>query len=122
MTKYPNKISYTNKEFGLRLAMLRERHQLSARQMSLNMGQNKNYITSIESGRNFPTMKNFFGICDYLNMTPHSFFASEKSPIILNEEVMDLILQLPQNTRDHLYIMLTDLMAKDHIPSQLRDK
>ncbi|MCI8337835.1 MAG: helix-turn-helix transcriptional regulator [Lachnospiraceae bacterium] len=118
MTKNNNQqdIYCTNKEFGLRLAMLRERHQLSARQMSLNMGQNKNYITSIESGKNFPSMKNFFGICDYLNVTPGGFFGFEKSPIVLNEEVMDLILQLPPNARNHLYIMLTDLMSKDHFP------
>lgn len=32
------------------------------------------YINSIESGKNFPTMKNFFYICEYLHITPKEFF------------------------------------------------
>lgn len=110
------KISYTSEEFGLRLAMLREQRQLSARQMSLDMGQNKNYISSIESGNNYPTMGNFFVICDYLDVTPEDFFESGESPIVLNEEFMDLMLHLPQKAKDHLYIMLSDLIEKGHIP------
>lgn len=110
------KINYTNKEFGLRLAMLREQRQLSARQMSLDMGQNKNYINSIESGNNYPTMGNFFDICSHLNVTPEGFFESGETPIVLNEELIDLMLQLPQKTRDNLYIMLTDLAEKGHNP------
>ncbi|MCH5266801.1 MAG: helix-turn-helix transcriptional regulator [Lachnospiraceae bacterium] len=60
--------------FGLRLATLREEYGSSARKMSLDLGQNKNYINSIESGKNFPTMEGFLNICDYLHMEPHHFF------------------------------------------------
>lgn len=60
--------------FGLRLAKLREEYGSSARKMSLDLGQNKNYINSIESGKNFPTMEGFLNICDYLHMEPHHFF------------------------------------------------
>ncbi len=106
------KINYTNEEFGLRLAMLREQRQLSARQMSLDMGQNKNYINSIESGNNYPTMGNFFDICDYLQVAPEDFFDSEATHIVLNEEFMELMLQLPQKAKDNLYIILSDLIEK----------
>ena len=41
--------------------------------MSLSIGQNTGYINSIESGKNFPTMKNFFYICEYLHITPKEF-------------------------------------------------
>lgn len=47
----------TIEEFGLRLARLRENKGVSARQMSLEIGLNKNYINSIESGRNYPNME-----------------------------------------------------------------
>lgn len=60
--------------FGLRLAKLREEFGSSARKMSLDLGQNKNYINSIESGKNFPTMEGFLNICDYLHMEPCHFF------------------------------------------------
>lgn len=60
--------------FGLRLAILRQERGYSARKMSLELGQNKNYINSIEMGNNFPTMEGFFNICDYLHIDPQFFF------------------------------------------------
>ena len=41
------------KIFGLRLAKLRQSVDVSAREMSLALGQNKNYINSIETGKTF---------------------------------------------------------------------
>ena len=67
-------LRWTKNSFGLRLAMLREERGLSARRMSLDLGQNKNYINSIESGKNFPTMDGFLNICDYLRIEPQCFF------------------------------------------------
>lgn len=68
------KYQLTCKEFGLRLAKIRESRSVSARQMSLDIGQNKNYINSIESGKNYPSMVHFFDICEYLHITPQAFF------------------------------------------------
>ena len=47
--------------------------------MSLSLGQNPSYINSIENGKAFPTMTNFFAICDYLDITPSDFFEQELS-------------------------------------------
>lgn len=101
---------YTSEQFGLRLAMLREQRHISARQMSLDMGQNKNYISSIESGNNFPTMGNFFAICFYLKITPEKFFENKKTISFPNEDFVDLILQLPPETKEHLYFFVLDLL------------
>lgn len=62
------------KWFPQRLTQLRMRKGVSARDMSLSIGQNTGYINSIESGKNFPTMTNFFYICEYLHITPKEFF------------------------------------------------
>ncbi len=62
------------KWFPQRLTQLRMRKGVSARDMSLSIGQNTGYINSIECGKNFPTMKNFFYICEYLHITPKEFF------------------------------------------------
>ena len=62
------------KRFPQRLTQLRMRKGVSARDMSLSIGQNTGYSNSIESGKNFPTMKNFFYICEYLHITPKEFF------------------------------------------------
>ena len=44
-------LKWNKHSFGLRLAKLREAAGISARQMSLDLGLNKNYINSIESGK-----------------------------------------------------------------------
>ena len=43
--------------------------------MSLDIGQNASYINHIENNKNFPTMENFFYICDYLKITPEEIFS-----------------------------------------------
>lgn len=101
---------YTSQEFGLRLAMLREQRHISARQMSLDMGQNKNYINSIESGNNFPTMGNFFDICFYLKITPEKFFQNREQSPLPNDDFLDMMIQLPPETREHLYYFILNLM------------
>lgn len=62
------------KLFSKRLAELRIQKGVSARDMSLSLGQNPGYIRAIESGSAFPAMSSFFYICEYLNVTPQEFF------------------------------------------------
>ena len=67
-------------QFAKRLAELRTQKGVSARDMSLSIGQNPGYIRTIESGTAFPTMSNFFYICEYFNITPQEFFNFEENP------------------------------------------
>ncbi len=60
--------------FGERLAELRMRTQVSAREMSLSLGQGAGYINNIENGHNLPSMSMFFEICEYLGVEPGEFF------------------------------------------------
>jgi len=62
-----------------RLAELRQKQGVSARDMSQSMNQNVNYINSIEHGKITPSMKAFFGVCEFLNITPKDFFDVENS-------------------------------------------
>ena len=61
-------------EFPQRLAELRTKKGVSARDMSLSLGQNSGYINNIECGKALPSMSVFFYICDYLGITPSEFF------------------------------------------------
>lgn len=67
-------------QFSKRLAELRTKKGVSARDMSLSIGQNPGYIRAIECGTTFPTMSNFFYICEYLNVTPQEFFNFSEEP------------------------------------------
>ena len=63
--------------FALRLAKLRMDKGVSARDMSLSLGQNAGYINNIESGKALPSMSSFFYICDYLGISPQDFFDTD---------------------------------------------
>ena len=65
--------------FRKRLAELRIKKGISARDMSLSIGQSAGYINNIENGVNYPSMATFFYICDYLGITPKEFFETEVS-------------------------------------------
>lgn len=62
------------KDFCERLSQLRIKKGVSARDMSLSIGQNPGYINNIETGKALPSMSNFFYICSYLDITPMEFF------------------------------------------------
>lgn len=79
------------KDFSLRLAQLRERKGVSARDMSLSIGQNPGYINNIESGKSMPSLSGIFYICEYLGITPSDFFDLEiQNPAKLLDVIHDL--------------------------------
>ena len=79
------------KDFALRLAQLREKKNVSAREMSLAIGQNAGYINNIESGKSLPSLPGIFYICDYLGISVGEFFDREaKNPTKLDAIIKDL--------------------------------
>ena len=77
--------------FALRLAKLRTDKGISARDMSLSLGQNAGYINNIESGKALPSMSSFFCICDYLGISPQEFFDTDAAyPNVLSDMIADL--------------------------------
>lgn len=69
-------------DFSERLSKLRNQKGVSARDMSLSIGQNPCYINNIENGKALPSMASFFFICDYLGITPKEFFDTDsKQPL-----------------------------------------
>jgi len=79
------------KDFSLRLAQLREKKGVSARDMSLSIGQNPGYINNIESGKSMPSLSGIFYICEYLGITPSEFFDMDsRNPSCLNDVINNL--------------------------------
>ena len=77
--------------FAERLAALRIQKNVSAREMSLAIGQNPSYINRIENKQTFPSMQGFFYICEYLEITPQEFFNDELlNPVKYNTLLSDL--------------------------------
>lgn len=77
--------------FSKRLTQLRTAKQVSARDMSLSLGQSESYINKIENGKSMPSMQVFFYICEYFGITPKEFFDEGiKNPTLINSVVTDL--------------------------------
>ncbi len=61
-----------------RLTLLRLQKGVSARDMSLSLGQSPSYVNMIENRRALPSMQMFFEICEFLEVTPMAFFDHEE--------------------------------------------
>lgn len=68
-----------DKDFAIRLARLREKKGVFARDMSLSIGQNPGYINNIETGKSKPSLDGIYFICEYLGITPTEFFDIDSS-------------------------------------------
>ena len=69
-----------------RLAELRALKGVTAREMSLDIGQNPSYINRIENQKAMPSMQGFAYICEYLKVTPAEFFSPNNiNPTLVNE-------------------------------------
>ena len=74
------------KSLLLPIATLRTKKNVSAREMSLSIGQNVNYVNQIETGHATPSLSGIFYICEYLGIEPSEFFDLEnKNPARLNK-------------------------------------
>lgn len=77
--------------FGNRVSQLRTAKGVSARDMSLSLGQSESYINKIENGKSFPSMQVFFYICEYFDITPKEFFDDGVSnPALMQAVINDL--------------------------------
>lgn len=95
-----------------RLAQLRTQMGVSARDMSLSMGQADNYINNIENRKSMPSMQNFLSICEYLKVTPREFFDENNSnPSLLNELISELK-PLNGKTLENLLNLLLELQGR----------
>ena len=66
------------RDFSNKLRNLRNEKGVSAREMSLSLGQNVNYINLIENGKRRPSLDMFLYICEYLKIEPEYFFKNEE--------------------------------------------
>lgn len=99
-------------QFSKRLAELRVQKGVSARDMSISIGQNPGYIRAIENGTSFPAMSNFFYICEYLNVTPQEFFAFDEEPSNGINALMDQLRQFNDEQIDTLAAFIKTIVKK----------
>ncbi len=101
------------KDFSMRLSILRENKKISARKMSQDLGLNPGYINKLETKQVLPSMQIFFQICSYLDILPKDFFDTEvKYPEEMKKVVSDLQ-KLDEKQFTHIAAVISDL-ADNH--------
>ena len=100
------------KDFALRLSVLRTKAGVSARDMSLSIGQNPGYINNIETGKSKPSLEGIFFICEYLGVTPSEFFDMDSAnPSKLDAIIADLK-KLNDQQLDTIATLVKDLVKR----------
>lgn len=89
-------------KFAERLAKLRMAKGVSARDMSLSIGQSAGYINNIENKKNLPSMAAFFYICEYLEISPQEFFDFDSQNPKKLDELMEYMKKLDDFQLDNL--------------------
>ncbi|MDO4943744.1 MAG: helix-turn-helix transcriptional regulator [Ruminococcus sp.] len=101
---------YDEQKFALRLTKLRMQKGVSARDMSLSLGQSESYINKIENGKSLPSMTGFFYICEYFGITPAQFFEFDIENPRLTEELKHSIEKLSPKQTVHVLEIVRDIL------------
>ena len=95
-----------------RIAELRLQKGVSARDMSLSLGQSESYINKIENKRTLPSLTGLFYICEYFAITPQDFFNPEIMLKNENKELLAAIEKLSPKQAEHILQLVMDLTEK----------
>lgn len=96
-------------QFCKRLTELRMHKGVSARDMSLSLGQSESYINKIENRRTLPSMSGFFYICDYFGITPQEFFDFDIASPQASKELLCEIEKLTAKQIEHILAIVKDI-------------
>ena len=95
--------------FRDRLRTLRNEKQVSAREMSLALGQNESYINKIESGKTTTTIPSFLNICEFLSISPSEFFNEDIHNTLETTIFEQYIKKLTPHQAKYILELLNDL-------------
>lgn len=92
-----------------RIAQLRLQKNVSARDMSLSLGQNGSYINQIENHKALPSLTGLFYICEYFEITPQQFFDENSTYPAQLTELIDDLNKLNETSLEHIAGIVKEL-------------
>lgn len=98
--------------FYHRLTELRMARGVSARDMSLSLGQSESYINKIENRRTLPSFTGFLYICDYFQITPEEFFNQRSEAPDKTRELLRELEKLTPEQTVHILQIVKDITER----------
>ena len=92
-----------------RIAKLRTDKNISARELSLQLGQSTGYINTIENGKSLPSMSMFLYICEYFKITPQEFFDEENENPKLIQDILKEVKKLNKQSLESLLTIIKNM-------------
>ncbi len=94
------------KDILARIGYVRNRANLSARELSLRMGMSHQYITHIEAGRIKLTMEKLLSILEICGCSLEKFFCDNPDDYEKDKEITELIKNMPSDKKTHILELL----------------
>lgn len=95
--------------FSKRLQQLRLEKGVDQKTMSSALGLSPNYIFNIEADYAYPTMTNFFAICEYLDITPAKFLQIEPETTGKEDDLLDAVKGFSDEQMDQMLALARQL-------------
>lgn len=89
-----------------RYAKIRLAHNISARKLSLELGQSTEYINQIESGKNMPSVEGLLNFCNYFNISVGEFFEDKFNYPVEYSAIIEELNKMDALTIKHIYELL----------------
>lgn len=93
-----------------RIAELRTQKGVSARDMSLSLGQSTSYINKIENRRTLPSLPGLIYICEYFKITPMEFFDTQSKDPNGISQLAGEIKKLSPDQIEHIMLIIKDIL------------
>ena len=92
-----------------RICQLRLQRGVSARDMSLALGQSESYINKIENKKALPSISGLYYICEYFGIQPQDFFDEDYLAPQQAEELLVEIKKLSPEQIGHLLAIIKSM-------------
>ena len=97
-----------------RIAQLRMQKNVSARDMSLTLGQNNSYINQIENKKALPSLQGLFYICEYFGITPQQFFDDGNAYPVQLADLVEDVKKLDAASLEHIAAIVKEMVGNKY--------
>ena len=97
-----------------RIAQLRMQKNVSARDMSLSLGQNNSYVNQIENKKALPSLQGLFYICEYFGITPQQFFDDGNAYPAQIADLVEDMKKLDAASLEHLAAIVKEMVGNKY--------
>ena len=102
---------------GNRISHFRIKKGVSARDMSVSLGQGVNYINTIENHKSFPSIQMLFYICEYFNISLKEFFDVDNNNPYLNNQILLDLKSLNDEQLEVIYKLMKIFKNQNYLPT-----